>query len=67
MNMNSNSRDPPQFTFVRDPPVPDNVQFKKVERKIVHLLSIADLSTHLEDNSYYIPMDPNFPLFDLYY
>jgi len=29
-------------------------------------LSITDLSTRLEDNSYYIPEDPNFPLFDAF-
>ena len=36
-NMKSNDADPPQFTLDRDSPVPDDVQFIKVERRIVKL------------------------------
>ena len=64
-NMKSNDADPPQFTLDRDSPVLDDVQFIKVERKIVKLQTIANLSTCLE-NSYYVPADPNFPLFDAF-
>jgi len=66
INMDSNGADPPHFTLVRDSPVPDGVRFIKVKRKIVKLQSITDLSTCLENNSYYIPVDPNFPLFDAF-
>jgi hypothetical protein len=61
--MTSNDADPPQFTLDRDSPVLDHVQFIKVERKIVKLQAIPNLSTCLESNSYYVPVDPNFPLF----
>jgi hypothetical protein len=65
-NMNSNGADPPHFTLVRDPPVPNNQRLLKVERKIVRLQSITNLSSRLEDKSYYVPDDPNFPLFDAF-
>jgi len=65
-NMNSNGADPPHFTLVHNPPVPDDVRFIKVQCKIVPLQSIANLSTCLDNNSYYIPEDPNFPLFDAF-
>lgn len=61
-NMNSNGADPPHFTLVRDPPVPNNEQFIKVKRKIVKLQSITNLSSCLENKSY----DPDFPLFDAF-
>jgi hypothetical protein len=64
--MNSNGADPPHFTLVRDPPVPNNQRFIKVERKIVRLQSITNLSSCLENKSYYVPDDPNFPLFDAF-
>ena len=63
-NMKSNGADPPHFTLVRDPPVPNNERFTKVNRKIVRLQSITNLSSCLENKSYYVPDDPNFPLFD---
>ena len=66
IRMNSNLADPPQFTLVRDTPVPGNVCFMKVKRKIVRLSSISVLSTSVQDDSYYIPTDPNFPLFDAF-
>ena len=66
-NMKSNDTDPPRFILERDSPVADNVQFIKMERKIVKLQAIANLSTcRLESNSYYVPSDPNFPLFDAF-
>jgi hypothetical protein len=65
-NMKSNAADPPHFTLDRDSPFPDNVRFIKVKRKVVKLQSIANLSTCLGNNSYYIPVDPNFPLFDAF-
>ena len=63
--MNSNGADPPHFTLVRDPPVPNNERFIKVKRKIVRLQSITNLSNCLENKSYYVPDDPNF-LFDAF-
>jgi hypothetical protein len=65
-NMHSNVMDPPQFTLDRDSPVPDNVRFGKAKRKVVKLQAIADLSTCLENKAYYVPDDPNFPLFDAF-
>jgi hypothetical protein len=65
-NMNSNSADPPHFTLVRDPPVPNDQRFLKVEHKIVRLQSIANLSSCLESKSYYVPDDLNFSLFDAF-
>ena len=65
-NMKSNGADPPHFTLVRDPPVPNNERFTKVNRKIVRLQSITNLSSCLENKSYYVPEDPNFPLFDAF-
>jgi len=62
-NMKSNDADPPHFTLVRDSPVPEDVRFIKVRRKMVKLQSTANPSTCLENNSYYVPEDPNFPLF----
>ena len=60
--MSSNRADSPRFSLVRDSPVPDGVQFIKVERKIIELRSIAELSTRLKNNnSYYIPIDSDFP------
>ena len=47
-------------------PVLANVKFVKVMCKIIKLKSIADLSTCLENNAYYIPEDPDFPLFDAF-
>ena len=46
-NMNSNGADPPRFTLVRDPPVPNNEGFTKVERKIVRLQSIEIGRAHV--------------------
>ncbi|KAM6490116.1 hypothetical protein JOM56_014435 [Amanita muscaria] len=64
--MNSNGADPPHFTLVRDYPVPNNQRFIKVKRKIVRFQSIINLSSCLENESCYIPEDPNFPLFDAF-
>ena len=66
INMKSNDGDPPHFTLERNSPVLDNVKFVKVLRKIIKLQSIANLSTCLENNTYYVPGDPNFPLFDAF-
>jgi len=65
-NMKSNDADPPHFTLVRGSPVPEDVRFIKVRRKMVKLQSTANLSTCLENNSYYVPEDPNFPLFNAF-
>ena len=65
-NMDSSATDAPKFTLNRDSPVPDNVRFAKVKRKIIKLEALADLSTCLENNAYYVPADPNFPLFDAF-
>ncbi|KIM49471.1 hypothetical protein M413DRAFT_407520 [Hebeloma cylindrosporum] len=65
-NMKSDALDPPHFTLDRDFPVSDNVRFMKVHRKIVKLQAIANLPIYLENNSYYIPLDPNFPFFDAF-
>ena len=62
--MNSNGADPPHFTLVQDTLVPE--RFIKVKRKIVKFQSTADLSTCMENNSYCLPADPNFPLFDAF-
>ena len=61
INVASNNADPPRFTVLRDS-ISDDVQFSKIKRKIVKFQSIADLS--MENTVYYIPADPNFPLFD---
>jgi hypothetical protein len=65
-NMKSNAADPPHFTLDQDSSVYDNVQFIKVKRKFVKLQSIANLPTCVKHNSYYVPTDPNFPLFDAF-
>jgi hypothetical protein len=65
-NVKSNNADPPHLTLVRDSPVPDDVRFIKVKRKFVKLQSTANLSTCLENNSYYVLEDPNFPLFNAF-
>ena len=65
-NMNSNGADPSHFTLVQDPPVSNDQKFIKVMRNIVRLQSIINLSSCLKDKSYYIPDDPNFPLFDAF-
>jgi len=62
----NNAADTPRFTLDRDSPVQDNVRFIKVKRDFFKLQSIADLSTCLNHNAYYVPMDPNFPLFDAF-
>ena len=64
--MNSNGDDPPHFTLVRDPPVPNNQRFTKVKRKIVRLQSITNFSNPLENKSYYVLDNPNFPLFNAF-
>jgi len=66
IDMDSNGADPPHFTLFRDSLVPDDVRFIKVKRKIVKLQFITNLSSCLENNSYYVPEDPNFPLFDAF-
>ncbi|KAF8968253.1 hypothetical protein BDZ97DRAFT_1799501 [Flammula alnicola] len=65
INMASNNADPPQFVVARGASsrVPDVVQFAKVKREIVKFQSIADLS---KENTYYMPADSNFPLFDAF-
>ena len=65
--MRSNDADPPHFTLVQDSPVPDDVRFIKIKRNIVKLQSIAKLSTCLENNSYYVPEDPELPLVRCFY
>lgn len=65
-NMKSNNADSPHFTLVRNSPVSDDVRFMKVKRKFVKLQSTANLSTCLENNSYYLLEDPNFPLFNAF-
>ena len=62
-NMKSNAADPPIFNLVRGSP---DVRFIKMQRKIVKFQSIADLLTCLGNNTYYIPEDPSFPLFDAF-
>ena len=64
INMAPNNADSPLFTVLRNSsiPVSDDVQFPKIKREIVKFQSIADLS--MKNNVYYIPADPNFPLFD---
>jgi len=66
INMNSNDADSPTFTLVRDLPVPADVEFNKVKHEIVQFKDIPDLSTGLENDTYYIPMDDNFPMFDAF-
>ena len=66
INMKFNATDAPLLTLDRDFPVQDNVRFIKVKRELVKLQSIANLSTCLKHNSYYVPTDPNFPLFDAF-
>ena len=64
--MKSNDTDSPVFSLDLNSPLPEGVQFRKVNRKTIKLQSITDLSTSLEENAYYIPNDPNFPLFDAF-
>ena len=64
--MDSDGADPPHFTMAQDPPIPNDQNFMKVKRNIVRLASITNLSSCLKDKSYYIPDDPNFPLFDAF-
>ena len=62
-NMNSDGVDPPHFTLSQDPP---NQRLTKGKRTVVRLQAVTDLSNCLEHKSYYIPDDPNFPLFDAF-
>ena len=64
--MNSNGAGPPHFTMVQELTFPNDQKFIKVKRNIVRLPSITNLSSCLKDKSYYIPDDPNFPLFDAF-
>lgn len=68
INMVSNDADPPQFAVARDPSsrVPEDVRFRKVRREVVEFQSIDDLSTCFENNTYYVPKGPNFPLLDAF-
>lgn len=63
--MKSNDADPRDFSLDPDSHVPDNVRFRKVKRDIIRFKSIANLPT-TTNRSYYIPDDPNFPLFDAF-
>jgi len=60
--------DSPQFFMSQDatPCVPDDAQFSKAKREVFELKSINDLSTHLKDKTYYIPVDTNFSLFNAF-
>ncbi|KIL59542.1 hypothetical protein M378DRAFT_169206 [Amanita muscaria Koide BX008] len=62
-NMSSDGVDPPHFTLSQDPP---NQRLTKGKRTVVRLQAVANLSNCLEHKSYYIPDDPNFPLFDAF-
>jgi len=66
--MVSNDADPPQFTVARDPSsrVPEDVRFLKVRREVVEFQFIDDPSTCFENNTYYVPKGPNFPLLDAF-
>ena len=64
--MNSNGADPPHFTMVQGPPIPNDQKFIKVKRNIIRLQYITNLSCYLKDESYFIPDDRNFPLFDAF-
>ena len=67
--MISNDADPPQFVVDQDPSshVPDDVhKFAKVKQEVVIFRSIADLSTCFENNKYYVPEMPGFPLLDAF-
>jgi hypothetical protein len=68
INMVSNDADPPQFTVARDPSsrISEDVRFPKVRREVVEFQSIDDLSTCFENNTYYVPKGPNFPLSDAF-
>ena len=46
--------------------LPEDVQFPKVRREVVEFQSIDDLSTCFENNTYYVPKGPNFPLLDAF-
>ncbi|CAA7259059.1 unnamed protein product [Cyclocybe aegerita] len=61
-----NNSDPPQFSVDPDTCVPGDVQFAKVKREVFRFQSIDDLSGNLKNNTYYIPRDPTFPLFDAF-
>jgi len=62
-NMNSDGVDPPHFTLSQDPP---NQQLSEGRHTIVRFQDVANLTNRLEHKSYYIPDDPNFPLFDAF-
>jgi len=63
IEMTTNSRDPPTFTKAGSV-ASLGVQFSPAIRRTVNLQSISDLSAPLENDSYYIPEDPGFPLID---
>jgi len=69
VNMVSNEADPPQFVLDQNPSsrVPGDVrEFPKVKSEIVEFRSIADLSGCFENNKYYVPEMPDFPLLDAF-
>jgi len=62
IKMSSNDHDLPTFKTS----ITSGIEFSKVKRKVVELRSVADLSTTLENDRYYIPKDSGrgFTLFD---
>ncbi|KAF8525778.1 hypothetical protein BU17DRAFT_62351 [Hysterangium stoloniferum] len=66
ITMTSNGADPPEFTSGVSFPIPDNVKFAQVTRKVVIFQSTTDLPTLFQQHEYYQPATPNFPLFDAF-
>ncbi|KAF8522168.1 hypothetical protein BU17DRAFT_45229 [Hysterangium stoloniferum] len=66
ITMTSNGADPPEFTSDVSSPIPDNVKFAQVTRKVVIFQSTTDLPTLFQQHEYYQPATPNFPLFDAF-
>jgi hypothetical protein len=70
INMISNDNDPSQFVVAQD--ASSHVaqgevhRFFKVKREVVKFRSVADLSTYFENNKYYLPEMPVFPLLDAF-
>jgi hypothetical protein len=62
--MASNELDSPRFVI--DEEVHVGLGFAKVKRKVIKFESIADLSTGLDNSTYYIPDSSTFPLLDAF-
>ncbi|KAF8513262.1 hypothetical protein BU17DRAFT_68876 [Hysterangium stoloniferum] len=66
VTMTSNGADPPEVISDPSTPIPNNVKFAQVQRKVVKFQSTTDLPTCFKEHEYYQPVALNFPFFDAF-